>query len=332
MKASAVGDQELLRRTNGTHLAMVSSVIFAAPLVTFVAGLSPWISAALLVYSAADRRFNFWNSQLIGQGRSHATFSVIVASRLPPLCIAALPKLSDEAITLSFILLSIAGTIIGSTWSRLKVGGPSLSGATFDPSTVRMAHSYWMASIGQQSRQLDLPLLGLFAGVGIAALYAPASRLLGPMKIVSTSIGAAAFPQAASQHHSAVRRVVKVSSLAAVPAALCTPVIWLAGEGLFQRILGQEYSAAWPVVCLLLAGVAASLPGTVALAALQGYGVVRFTARFEWCSAAAHLLLVVTLGHSFGANQAATGALAVSILGGAIPVWRLHRHLHSIRA
>lgn len=324
MEAQAVKDDELTVRASGVHLALQLAAMIFTPLVAFVTG-AYWVTAALLVaFSIGERRMSFWNCCLVGMGRSGETVGSNFISRLPPFVVLGLPATTTPNTTTAvFAALSLSGVALGSWRSRRRVGRLESRLTLFDLGVIRRSRAYWTSSLGQQLRQLDLPLMSGVASANATSAFAPASRLVGPMNLLPHSLGMAVFPRAAAGHHADVQRGLALGVASVIPIWLTSLVLWAWGRPLFVTLIGTEYASTWPIICLMLAAIGLSVPGVVSLASLQGYGLRRFAAVFEWTSSLAYLTAIAVIAPLYGGLGAAWTLMAVSAATAVIPTLRL---------
>lgn len=327
-RASALGDVDEMSRANGTHSLLMAGAFLFAPVVALVSVSPIWLAVLVQAAAIGERRMSFWVGRLVGANRSHVTVPLLVLGRTPPLALGvwmvAFPATNPF---LLYSLLVVGGCFMSSVVGAHIARRDGVWGSQVDFRVLRRSRPFWIASTIGQVRQLDLVAIRyISSGIGLPA-YAPASRLVGPMKLLPSSLGAAVFPRAVSGAHADVRQAVRATWLAVPPTLLLTAVVWIFGEPVLNSILGPEYSGSWTPMAILATSVCVGIPGAVASSALQGYGFQRFVARVEILLLAVQALSLLALVPILGANGAALSVVVTSVVLTYAKSRRLHLFL-----
>ena len=298
----------------GRALSLTTAVVATGALAcaAFVGG-DPLVAALvpLGVWVAAERQAEV-SSMLLASGGRTGTVALGMVGRRGLVLLACLTApAAPEAVLWAFSLTSLVSSAITSTVlarSALCLSGARRPGIGIGRSTAAMLLPYWATGLGLQVRQLDLTVLTATAGVGVAAAFAPASRLIPPLRIVPTTYAQMQLARLARE--SRVLRPRELWLPTGVALAAFGSAALVVGP-LLPLVLGRDYaSAVLPLQVSLLALVPATA-ASILTSATQSGGDTRYAAICAWASAVTSLVLVAVLGLLAGA----TGAAAATGLG-----------------
>ena len=173
----------------------------------------------------------------------------------------------------------------------------------------RAALSFWLTGIAVSAQQLDTVVVALAAGPEIAGVYSVASRLVGPLVLLATSLNSIASARLAKaaghgEYATEEKRVFKAALVMGVipivSAAALSPL-------LVNSLLPIEYSKASLAVIVLSIGAACATASQGAVVALQVRRSERYVAVVLSLSVALGLAAIPLLVRDFGVVGAAGG-------------------------
>ena len=246
---------------------------------------------------------------LLGGGSVTAQSVLITSASL--LLAALLAQLS--------MLRKLVADVLGSTQPR------------YEPRAwCEVALPLWMITLGSMILATsDVLLVGLLAGETQAASYFVAKRLSALVSFSLAALNTVVAPLISEYFHTSRRRALEATLTNAallifVPALLCSVALFSFGH-VFLGIFGNEFTKAWPVLCVLVVGqlVNASTGAVGYLMSLTGH---QLTSMIVYASAAAlqivlSLLLVPKLG-AVGAAIASAVSMSCWNICLVIYVWR----------
>ncbi len=323
-RASAAAERSLvleLRRLNSViavvAAVLVGSILAGAFLMTHD---FRWISLLpLVIWIFSERIAEYQFAFQVGAGSVRLAVLNLVVRKSVPTAVLAIGFL----VQVEPLLLLSTGYAIGGVGAVL-VGGAGLrqgvraQGRTL-AATLRGALPFWLNSVGAQARQMDVATLGQFAGSLAAASYAPAARLIGPLRLIPTTLAQAALPHMtrAVADNRLSRRLMIVSLGFSVPVYGLLAIF--AGP-LIDALLGADFSGSVEPLRILLLGLVLAGLASLLSSSLQA-------ARKEWRvavisigTAIVTLVLVAILGQIFGA----VGSAAAISLGYAFQLLALY--------
>lgn len=165
----------------------------------------------------------------------------------------------------------------------------------------------------------DILVLGMLAGNQAVAYYSAAKRLAYTVLTATDPLANAVYPQLAklvSSHRAAEakRLLVRISKLAAIPAALSLVLGFVAASSLVKTVYGVAYAPASPSFCVLLSGSLLSAVFFWHVPLIQSLGLVRL----RLLTAIAGLILSISIAFllvpSFGALGSAAGLVCANIV------------------
>lgn len=282
---------------------LVVAVAGGDPIVTALVPLGPWL--------AAERQAEVSSMLLASWGRTGAVALGVVGRRglVFVACLAALAH--PAAVLWAFSLTSLVSSAATSTLlarSALRLTAAGRPGIGIDRATAAMLLPYWATGLGLQVRQLDITVLTATAGVGTAAAFAPASRLIPPLRIVPTTYAQMLLARLARD--SRALRPHELWWPTGVALVVFGAAALVAGP-LLPVVLGTGYASAVLPLQISLLALAPATAASILTSSAQARGATRYAATCAWTSATVSLVLVAVLGLTLGA----VGAAAATGLG-----------------
>ncbi|MBW0091337.1 lipopolysaccharide biosynthesis protein [Pseudonocardia sp. KRD-184] len=178
---------------------------------------------------------------------------------------------------------------------------------------LRSSAPFALNDVAIQSRNVDVSLVAVSAGPGVAGLYAAAAKLTAPFQLVTSTLAGVILPRAARAERGVIRRGAVVIMAGAlimmVPMAF---IAWYA-EPLVVLVLGTTYAAAGPAFALLVLALPSVGAGAPLASMLQGLGQERLVAVHSAVFAVL-ILAAVALGSIAGATGAAAGFAVTTVV------------------
>ncbi|GAA4752124.1 hypothetical protein GCM10023199_34340 [Actinomycetospora chibensis] len=264
----------------------------------------------LAVWVAAERQVEVRTVYLVSWNRIVRGSIALVGRRalvLVAVLVAGVVEVNSVEV---FAISSAASSIAALIFLGARIGSFAVGDGVAHQSraeVLRTVMPFWMNGIAQQVRQLDLVVLGAAGGLQAATSFAPASRLVPPLRILPTTYAQLVLARLSREGRPLGRRDVLPVVILAVPFYL---LLAAAAYFLLPVVLGAGYgSSSMPTAIAI---------GSLSLAAISsvlnsGVQVITPThaASIAWVVASLHLASIGLLGYLIGANGAAlAGAIA----------------------
>ena len=233
--------------------------------------------------------------------------------------------------SVAFILgMSHTGTVSPDAFVALLAGGSLLEAALYrriatrrfsvSPRISGLVNPYrnsagvGLAAAGSSIGSLDISLVKLTAGAGVAGEYAAVNRWMGPVGLISQAVTQAIFPLMSS-----ATRESRGSSLKSglVTVMLSFPIVAgviLAAPWLVSTLLGSAYQGAGLTLQILCVAIIVAMLCQPLNAALIAWNLERQAAASVIGSQIIQLVLQAVGASLFGAPGAAGGAVAGQIV------------------
>lgn len=266
------------------------------------------IDAAVGIPIADGERLFPAVSVLLRRGTTAAVFFAALAVGVDPV--------------LAYCLATAAGPVTGQVHMRLRLRALGFGRSRWSLSemraVVRDSSFFAINDVGNQSRSLDVAIVGVVSSSASAGLFAAASKLLAPFALVAATLATVVLPRAARAQAATIRRggiTLGLASLVMLIAA--APVAYLA-EPIITFVLGQDYASASPALAVLVLGLPFTAVASPLDALLQGSGRARFVAMNALVFAVLLLAGVLTGSTVAGATGAAIGVTVIGLAKGVV--------------
>jgi O-antigen/teichoic acid export membrane protein len=304
-------------------VTVVSAVVFGV-----AAGFAaaPGVALAILAVSlTVERNVETHLSVFYADGSRFVPAVSILGRRLLMLAVfwGLLQASMDGA--LAFGIAQLAGATFSQVLQRFTVAPVARTASPLGLGTVfRGSWRFWASSVLNQVRILDSAIVGAFASVASAGLYAAAQKLVNPLLLLPASLSQVILP-AVARDRSNVRRITKrVCGLFLVTYVVIVPVTFFARD-LLDLLFGSPYGdGASILVWAMLGFPMLALSGPLA-AILQGLGDEGFVALNGVFFAVVALIAMVGGAIMFGPTGVAAGMTIAYTLRTPVLIVRIFR-------
>ncbi|MFC4744442.1 hypothetical protein [Gordonia hankookensis] len=268
------------------HTILVTTAFGMAFFVAAVT-IPTWTVMAGLMLALGDTVQNYAQGQMTSLGRLTSANVLVLLHRLVPLCVVVIwyldvGEVSFPAVTVAFAVPVALGVVAPLRSARAFGVGP-IEGL------FRSSLGYWAYSGSAVATQLQVPTLTAVATTATAGAFAMATRVVGPITLVTASITVVLVPELARRLHRwkdfehLYRLLIGVcSGYAAFVVVAAVPMAWVIVD-----VAGPQYRDAMPVVAGAIVGaglsacsqgfnaklLAVGRPGLATAAVLTGAGV-----------------------------------------------------------
>ncbi|GAA1421039.1 lipopolysaccharide biosynthesis protein [Agrococcus citreus] len=312
-RSSAVADRPVvfaLQRLN-FRVAWLSGLTMT--LIISVAALTlpsvfSWSLLPLAIWIFTERVAEFRFALAIGAERVRRATANLSVRKVFPTVLTSVALLTP----IDPIFLMSCGFALGGLLSLLlpvdtlepEASGEQEVGSSLG-ATLRHALPFWLNSVGAQARQLDVTVVGIVSNFAVAGVFAPAARLISPLRLIPATLGQAALPRAArAGGRKSPWQLTFSVGLASVGVYAA---IALLAEPLIRVLFGEPYIGAAPVLQVLLLGLVAAGMSSVLTSHLQASGREWSVAKISLLTAAVSLILLAILAQLYGPVAAAGG-------------------------
>ncbi|MFB8894105.1 hypothetical protein [Microbacterium plantarum] len=328
---SVAAGESFLHFSRLNSIVAVASILVSGGLicVAFIASDSDYVWLGMLPFAAwlaFERIAEFRFAVDLGEGRTRNAVSNLVVRRCGPTLFVALGFLApvDPILLLAGgYALSAALSIVASP-RRMYSSSSALASSRSAMSGLRASLPFWLNSVAAQSRQLDVALLGLVSVPSVAAVYAPAARLIAPLRLIPSTLAQAALPIITGRRSgsSPLRLTLISTSLSAV---LYVGVALMAAP-LMRWLFGEEYADSATALQILLCGLLFASSASVLTSYLQGTRHEWLVAWISLLSGGLSLIFLgcgALLGGAVGASVGLSIGYFVQFVGVTLSVWKL---------
>ena len=316
-RARAQGENELVRgaiRTNHRTAAILAVVEVGAVVILAAYSLTPWPLVLLLVSLTLERHTETTLNLFFADGNSRVPAQSIFGRRVLGLGVFV----SLALFGVGGVLAYCAGQLVGNVAAAMQLvfvmrRMPGLDGDCAGVRTVVAASwPFWLSSVLNQVRVLDVTVVGAVLGTQFAGLYAAAQRVINPLLLVPAAIASVLLPHSTRlKRAEAARLSFHLSGQFMAIFAIIIPLSFFATTGVIL-LFGEDYRDSGTVLAVALLGlpfVALSGPLT---AILQSQGLERLIAVLSGAFALLTLagLVIGTLLFSMVGTAAALGTVA----------------------
>lgn len=306
-----------LQMNSGASLLM-GLVGTTALLVTSLGDATFLTYIPLIVAMAVERNADVRLGLALADGKARINVTNLVTRRTFALVLfVPLTYLAHLDPIIAFGLASVAAATASALSAHLYIRGTDIERGTRTSvrTTLAAATPFWINSVATQARNLDALLVTVLAGPVVSGLYATASRLTGPLRILPTSLSAVLLPQAtrlasdSAERRRWLRGVLKVTGVMLVFYGMLALVI----PPLVPLVLGAEYAPSGTAVRIVLAGLVFAAAASLLSTTLQGWGDAAYVGKVAAVTTAVCLAAVGLGALELGASGAAIG-LSLSFL------------------
>lgn len=312
-RAIARHETDLLANLNRLNQwsALGGGILFTGALVGAWLYIGRELSPLILLgaWLIADRLAEFKLASLVGSFSSGKVAMNVLVRRLVPFVGVLVVFLADleDFVLITFVILSPVAAVLATFMWPSPVPMPSVDKAWLRR-TLRASTPFWINTLSAQSRQLDVLVAGIGGGASVAAVYAPVSRLVTPMRMLPTAFAQATLAVIAREPGRVRVSRLLLGSAAASLALFGT--VSLFAEQTITFVFGSRYAGSAPAFQVLLAGLVFAALASMLTSLLQARGQERAVGRVGAFNAAATLTLILLGSAQFGGLGAAAGLSA----------------------
>lgn len=282
-----VRDADLAGGLFAVHTALVGVVSVIACAAVNVLGLGVVVIAGV-VFAIGDTIQNYAQAHLTARDRQWAANLLVLSHRLPALVAVAVSlgltgRVDFGVLTLAYAIPIILGVLV-------PIGDATRAAWQRWSDAFRGSSGFWVYSLAAVVPQLQIPLLALVTVPAIVGEFSLATRVIGPITLLTASLSAVLVPELA-------RRVADSADFTR---------LYRFSVRISAAYLGVVVVAAWPAAVLVVAAAGTQYAGAVGLVAatVVAAGIAAFG------QAANSVLLAVGK-----ASMSATAIIVGAILG-----------------
>lgn len=316
------------------HRLIISKVLWSPLLLATLVGADLLISGrvhlSMLVFWFYAVLYTTWQTLVTparGAANLTAASSCATQERVVTLAVTAatLPFLGSAALPV--------GLTLGAATVCLRLARPGwVEGETMTMREfTRSARPLAVVSLTSDAQQLDVPLVAAVAGATSGGVFAAASRLIGPLSLVTTQVSLLVLARAARVVNPLTRRqaLMIVGALAAVYVPGLAFVSWQS-DLIVRLLLGDKFAAGAGLLWILSVGVGLSVVAAPLIAWMQARGTSRVAAAAYSVSLAVYfVVLLVGAAHDdlrlVAVAYPLMQAVTLLVVGGALVRRRLRR-------
>lgn len=269
--------------------------------------------APLAIWMSAERNADAWLGVVFADGDSRVNFTNLVAKRCLALGLFVGLDLSSVTPLLAFSAAWAVSSGLSSTAARWYVRSRLPAPAAVGVRTlVRESWPYWLHSMATQANNLDVSVAGVAGGSFQAGIFATATRLTSPLRILPTSMARAILPAASRAPSKGSKQQLKKYCVAMfLGMASVYAVLFFLTPVLLPLALGDRYASATVPLQIVLVGLPFAAAASLLGALLQGAGQKRYVANVSLTISVFYLSLLA-IGMSRLGAEGASVALASS--------------------
>lgn len=229
-----------------------------------------WLAATVALGLSADSRFlavapaalwlvaeqitQTWNTIAVVDGRASQLMTSFLFRRVPVIVLVGVALVRDwdvvwtwsTGLALGAVLAWVVNYRQQPAWATIMVPRRRLVSAR---GTLDLG--YWWSQVGEQLRDMDVPLLAL-VNPSVAGVYALPVRFVRPMNMVTLATGSVAFPVLSRKDKFTRKHVLVGVAAGSAPTVLIAAFLFLAAP-LLPTIAGSAYQdsvTTMRVICL----------------------------------------------------------------------------------
>ena len=314
-----------LQLNNRLSLALFAVSILTLGLLGSTVNGAFWLMAPLAVWMSADRNSETWLSVVFSDGDWRINFTNLVSKRI----LALLGFIALQLIGVTPILAFSAAWALTSALSSfaarwyVKYRLPPAANMNLR-SIMKVSWPYWLNSLSTQAGNLDVGLASFAGGAFQGGIFATATRLTSPLRILPTSLAKALLPAASRSVIDGSRRhLLQLSTVMFIGMACVYACMFFLTPAFLPNVLGEQYRPAVGSLQIVFVGLPFAAGSSLLGAILQGTGHSQYVAHVALVTTAMYLVTLVFIIDKLGANGAAMALSGSYLLQFALSLFRV---------
>ncbi|WP_448221776.1 GDSL-type esterase/lipase family protein [Gordonia iterans] len=253
LRHNAAGDGE----SSAPRLYVVHSVVVTALFLLAISALlaidTPLMVVAGVVFAYSDTVQNYAQSHLAGSNSHRRSSTLSVVHRLIPMLVVIGAVVTGGTVTAAVLIIGFTITAVIGLLAPLPLIPRSslrtaISGRFQRPATG--TGGYWALGMSGILAQLQVAAFAVFATANAVGLLALASRVTGPLTLLSAAMSTVLIPELAKHLSDRDRFEGIYRRFVAVTVGYCILVLLLAWPAawVIVQIVGDEYRPALPIL------------------------------------------------------------------------------------
>jgi O-antigen/teichoic acid export membrane protein len=329
LRAANPGDAKLADAVRVNRASAVGISVAGAALLLLLGLTKSEIYLALLplvLWIAAEKVTEALLSFAVADGDTlENTISVIFRRTTGLLVFILLVWAGIDGVFSYCVAQAVSGTLgAGLALHRLGERVPSFSGG--NPFRIlRESWPFWINTAAAQVRNLDVTVVAMVGGAGVAGVYAVPSRLTTPLRLIPTTLAQIALPAASRGGRGSMKALLRAVAIVMALMTVVLGAIALAADWLVS-LLGSEYSDAAIPLRILCGGLLFASLASFMNSILQGRGLQNWVATTSTITGVGSLAGVAVgawLGGAVGAVLGLALSFVVQVALLAVPTCRI---------
>ncbi|MGJ0117907.1 lipopolysaccharide biosynthesis protein [Williamsia sp. MIQD14] len=176
------------------HSLLVVSAAVIALAVATVTGAG-WVVVAGIVFALGDTMQNYAQAHLTARDRQLAANVLVTSHRLIPLAVVVVALVVDGRV--GFVLLTTVCVVPIVIGLLAPLSDASRRSAQMWSAARQGASGYWVYALAAMLPQIQIPVLALIASPVVVGQFSMATRVIGPVTLLTASMSAVLVPELA---------------------------------------------------------------------------------------------------------------------------------------
>lgn len=298
--------------------------------VLVLGGMAGFPAILVPVGALVEKQLGAALSLALASHMAKAQALVLLLARAPVLALLCIlvfvREIKGETVIAVFVGSSIVSGAIGCLIILQRVGMKWWRhGMSEAIAQIKGSFPFWLSSACWQLRQLDVALVGLVRNPSEAAFYAAPARLVGPTRILESSVSAVAIPYARRGEWEHLRRLTRLFAAGLIVMAVPLILVATYATHVVSTFLGRDYLPASGPLAILMLGTLPLMVAGYTSTVLQGLGDEKFVAIQAIGLSALFLVAVPLATLAVGPIGAAVGVALVNSTQCAVSCFRLRK-------
>lgn len=276
---------------------LLAGVLGAASIVATSLDRSYFWLVPLALWVALDRQAELWLSIPLADGETWQNATSLIFRRTIAMGLLLLATLDNtDPLTLYTTGLALGSGIAAVATFRRNVNVLAPTVRVSLRYAIRESKLYYSNSVANQLRNLDTLLVSLLLTPAAAGLYAAASRLTSPLRIIPTSFATVLMPAVTKRARGGPtpirKQLIVILSVTTAMYAILAVLL----PALVPMLLGPSYDGARTIIAVVCIGLIFASLASQINSILQGTGALGVVSKISWASTLYCLVSMVPLG------------------------------------